>query len=364
MKVVHIFWSLTYGGIETMLVNIANTQAAMGAEVHVVILNDMYEEKLIRSFAPAVSVHLLHRRLKTKGLGFVLRLNRLLMQLQPEAIHLHNSHLYGMLWRKPLSRVASVTLHDLPSGTLRRSALSRLCPVLDFTNPGNVTFIDRIPKVFAISGAVKEMLWDRYHVDSTVVCNGIMTENFLPRPAGDAHTPMRIVQVSRLEHDKKGQDLLIQAAAQLQGKIHVDFIGVGSSKEYLMQLTRELKAEQWVTFLGKQTQAYIAGHLKDYDLFVQPSRWEGFGLTVAEAMAAGVPVIVSAGQGPAEVTCNDTYGWTFENGSANGLASVIEYIRTHYDEALIKAADARRHVIDNYDIKVTARKYLELYVKK
>ncbi len=362
MKVAHIFWSLAYGGIETMLVNIANEQSKLGAEVHVVILNDLYEEKLIRSFVPSVSVHLLHRKLKTKGLGFVFRLNRLLMKLQPDAIHLHNSRLYGMLWRKRLSRVASVTLHDLPSGTVRRSVLSRLCPIIDFTNPGNVTFIDRIPKVFAISEAVKEMLWKEYHVNSTVVCNGIMTGKFLPRPDGDAHTPLRIVQVSRLEHDKKGQDLLIQAAAQLQGKIHVDFIGVGSSQEYLMQLVKGLKAEQWVTFLGKQTQAYIADHLKDYDLFVQPSRWEGFGLTVAEAMASGVPVIVSAGQGPAEVTCNNTYGWTFENGNADDLAAVIEYIHTHYNEALKKAAAARRHVVDNYDIKVTAEKYLEQYV--
>ena len=41
MRIVHIFWSLSYGGIETMLVNIANAQAADGAEVHVVVINDV-----------------------------------------------------------------------------------------------------------------------------------------------------------------------------------------------------------------------------------------------------------------------------------------------------------------------------------
>ena len=34
MKVVHVYWGLTYGGIETMLVNIANAQAAAGAKVY------------------------------------------------------------------------------------------------------------------------------------------------------------------------------------------------------------------------------------------------------------------------------------------------------------------------------------------
>ena len=82
---------------------------------------------------------------------------------------------------------------------------------------------------------------------------------------------LRVVMVSRLEHDKKGQDLLIRAAAALQGTVTVDFIGIGSSMEYLKQFTAELHAETYVRFLGKQTQDYVAAHLTDYDLFVQPS---------------------------------------------------------------------------------------------
>ena len=72
---------------------------------------------------------------------------------------------------------------------------------------------------------------------------------------------LRVVMVSRLEHDKKGQDLLIRAAAALQGTVTVDFIGIGSSMEYLKQLTAELHAETYVHFLGKQTQDYVAAHL-------------------------------------------------------------------------------------------------------
>ena len=71
----------------------------------------------------------------------------------------------------------------------------------------------------------------------------------------------------------------------------------------------------------------MAAHLTDYDLFVQPSRWEGFGLTVAEAMAAGVPVLVSEGQGPAEVTQGSRYGWLFANGDADDLQRQIVFIK-------------------------------------
>ena len=40
LKVIHIFWGLAFGGIETMLVNIANEQCVAGAEVYVMIINN------------------------------------------------------------------------------------------------------------------------------------------------------------------------------------------------------------------------------------------------------------------------------------------------------------------------------------
>ena len=98
-------------------------------------------------------------------------------------------------------------------------------------------------------------------------------------------------------------------------------------------------------------------------MFVQPSRWEGFGLTVAEAMAAKVPVLVSEGQGSAEVTCGNKFGWTFENGNSNDLAEKIKYLYDNYDEAMDKANSALNYVQNTYDVSVTARKYLDNYTK-
>ena len=360
MKVAHIFWSLTYGGIETMLVNIANAQAADGAEVHVVVINDLYKEELIRAFDDGVTVHLLHRKYRSKGIGFIFRLNRLLMKIKPDAIHLHGSRIYTFLWRKRLSRVASATLHALPTGSVRRGGLAgRVFPFL--FSSGNVYYIDKVKQVFAISEAVKDELWKNYGVTSTVVYNGILTGIFRVREDRDPKDALRIVMVSRLEHDNKGQDLLIEAAKKLNGSVHVDFIGDGSSRDFLENMVKELQVETTVSLLGSKTQKYIADHLADYDLFVQPSRWEGFGLTVAEAMAARVPVLVSSGQGPAEVTCGDKYGWVFENGNVDDLTNKIKYIYNHYDEAMEKANNALNYVRDIYDVSVTARIYLDLY---
>lgn len=141
----------------------------------------------------------------------------------------------------------------------------------------------------------------------------------------------------------------------------VTFVGDGDSLAYLKMLSHQLKVEDYIHFLGKKSQDYIAGHLKDYSLFVQPSRREGFGLTVAEAMAAKVPVLVSSGQGPAEVTENNKYGWIFQNGNENDLAEQIIYIINHYEDAEVKANQACKYVCCYYDVSITARNYLDLY---
>lgn len=364
MKVTHIFWSLGFGGIETMLINIANEQVQAGAEVSIVIINDWLEKSLVDGLSPRINLVRLNRKLHSYSLSFIYQLNHTLDQLRPDVVHLHSSGLIRLL-RSKHRCIACSTLHALPTGSVRRGRLMNLVPFAHMTlyKSSNVVNIDEVPQVFAISNSVQQTLRDNYGVESTVVYNGIVTSRFVVRPGRIPGERLRLVMVSRLEHDKKGQDLLIRAAAALQGTITVDFIGIGSSMEYLKQLTAKLHAEEYVHFLGKQTQGYVAEHLADYDLFVQPSRWEGFGLTVAEAMAAGVPVLVSEGQGPAEVTQGDRYGWLFANGDAEDLQRQIVFIKEYYGEAITKAGEAKDYVRNTYDVSVTARSYLREYEK-
>lgn len=125
----------------------------------------------------------------------------------------------------------------------------------------------------------------------------------------------QIVQVARLEHEIKGQHLLLRALALLlkQGlNVEVSLIGVGNSKVYLEKLSNDLGISTHVHFLGLKDRAYIYSHLCDYHLMVHASLCEGFGLTVAEGMVAGLPVVVSKNDGPAEVIGYGKYGYMCE----------------------------------------------------
>ena len=125
---------------------------------------------------------------------------------------------------------------------------------------------------------------------------------------------------------------------------------------------KDYKLEKYVTFEGNKTQDYLSEHLCDYDVAIQPSTHEGFGLTVAEAIAAKVPVLVSDIEGPMEIIDNGRYGMFFKKGDIVDLADKLEIIlKRGYDYSMIDPA--YDYVKECYDVSITAKKYIEEYKK-
>ena len=350
-----------------MLVNIANEQVKQGAEVSILIVNNIVAEELKKKLSVAVNFVCIGRQKGDKSLKFLNQISTVLDKLQPNIIHLHESVLYNFLphrWRS-ISCSVCCTLHDMPFGTTGiEYRWLRMIQNLVFHKGGLVMNLNRVDNVFSISRSVATALKSDFCIDSSIVYNGIQTARFSMRENKQVGKRIKIVQVSRLEHEKKGQDLLIESIAKLRDRgidCEVSFIGDGDSRDYLKSLINNYKLTDRIFLLGAKSQEYLMTHLCDYDLFVQPSRYEGFGLTVAEAMAAKIPVLVSAGQGPEEVTVGNVCGWTFKTGDANSLAEKIAYIYGHYDECLEKVDRGRERVVKNFDVSVTASRYLTAY---
>ncbi len=348
MRIAHVTWTFTFGGIETMLVNIVNEQVSLGHEVHVIIIeHDKVEPTLREKLHPSIAFHLVDRKYGVKDVLAMVRLNRMLWQIDADAIHLHGASIFKYLLPR-FKKICNSTLHAM-------------------CNPANTNYIEKIPRVFSISEIVADDLMEKKGVKAIVNPNGILPELIKTRSVPKMAGTVRVVQVSRLLHETKGQDLLIKAAQKLiergYSNFELTFIGNGQSLEYLQALSKECLVDDKVCFLGARTQQYIFEHLCDYDLFVQPSRYEGFGLTVAEAMAAKLPVIVSSGQGPEEVVAYGECGYVFENGNAIDLADKIEvFLKGQNDKSMIEKAYER--VWNLYNIKVSVRSYLKQYVRR
>lgn len=347
MKVVHLTYTLDYGGIETMLVHIANEQGKQ-AEVALFLINDRIESSLRALLGEGVRLVEVGRPVGSKNPRYLIRLNRLLRREKADVIHVHHPGIVRFLCL-PLLKGSSLvfTMHDIPL-------------------PSDLPYLKYYPHVFSISRSVQEALAKQGY-GSDLVYNGIVPEDFTCRPSDTPGDCFRMVQVGRLFHEKKGQDLLLQACAILLGRwgirnFHLDFIGGGASENFLRQLVSQLGLKEYVTFLGVKPPSYVAFHLKDYDLFVQPSRWEGFGLAVAEAMAAKVPVLVSDQEGPMEVIGNGAYGFHFLSGNVEKCAAAIREIMQRPDREVL-AEKAASYVAKMFDIRQTARNYLQEYRK-
>jgi len=169
-----------------------------------------------------------------------------------------------------------------------------------------------------------------------------------------------IVGIGRLAN-QKGFDLLIEAHAKVrrQGIQHrLVLVGEGEAHRALLELARDWNVADSVAFLGFVANPYPI--LSQASLFCLSSRYEGFGLVVAEAAALGVPTIATdCVAGPREILADGQYGDLVETYSA---AALSEAIVNHFQKPkrLLAKSRASMAQIERLSLKTCGQKYSRL----
>ncbi|MBI2482081.1 MAG: glycosyltransferase family 4 protein [Candidatus Vogelbacteria bacterium] len=160
----------------------------------------------------------------------------------------------------------------------------------------------------------------------TVVPNGIDLKTFYcDQERLDTRTEKIIFTASRLVH-KNAVDIIIQALAKLPSNFKLRIAGGGPEEVNLKQLTKKLKVEDKVIFLGNVPNHQLFSELNQASVFVRPSRSEGLGVSFLEAMAAGVPVIATPVGGILDFLKDNQTGFLVPVDDANKLAEKVSYI--------------------------------------
>ncbi len=110
----------------------------------------------------------------------------------------------------------------------------------------------------------------------------------------DGFEGLRILSIARLSH-QKGLDLALPAVDRIRRNgpaFRWYIIGVGPEEEPLRRQVKELQLEDHVVFLGEQANPYP--YLRQCDIYLQPSRFEGKAIAVDEAMALCRPILLTA----------------------------------------------------------------------
>jgi len=199
-----------------------------------------------------------------------------------------------------------------------------------------------------------------------VVLNGVETGRVLRSGAGSAaglpagEGPL-VVGVGRVEH-QKGFDLLVRAHARLveEGRPHrLLVLGDGRDRPELERLATELGVRESVHLPGFTPEPLPV--LAAADLFCLPSRWEGFGQSLAEALVLGRPTIAAdCVSGPRELLADGRHGDLVPVDDVEALTAAI---RRHLDDPRRLQEAARlgqEWVMRHLDVDRTAAEMLDI----
>jgi glycosyltransferase involved in cell wall biosynthesis len=191
-------------------------------------------------------------------------------------------------------------------------------------------------RVVACSEAVRRYAIERHGLSPGRVRTLRNAIDIPPLPAGDLERrearrilgagPEEIViaTVGRLCEPKKGLAVFLRAATRVaaaEPRARFVVVGDGPARGALERLAGGAGIAGRVRFAGERRD--VASLLPGVDLFVQPSLWEGFGLTIIEAMAAAAPVVATNVGGIPEVLRDGIDGLLVPPGDEEALAGAI-----------------------------------------
>lgn len=359
-EIVLVLPVLQPAGAERIVAELAQRLPAHGYRTSVICLEDERAPVGVELAEAGVRVQGL-RLSRRRTLACARRLRDLLPVQRPLIVHAHLFHanLAARLAYGLTPAAARAGLHVL--GTVH-VAEHRFRP-WQFA-------LDRITARYAkaevcVSRAVARFQQERTGLPAAffrVIENGIELSRFgSPVPVRDADDggPL-VVSVGRLDPQKDFATLL-HAWKVLHANVPTASLviaGAGPEEAALKDLCASLGLAN-VSFPGFVQD--IPALLRRATLYVQPSAWEGFGLAAAEAMAAGLPVVVSDADSLPEIVTNGRTGLVVPKGMPEPLAEAMLRLLRDPEYAAELAAAARAEAARRFAVERMAADYAHLY---
>lgn len=270
--------------------------------------------------------------------------------LKPDIIHIHGTRA-GILGRLAAIGLNIPVIYTEHLWTKQFRLQSRL---LNFAHYNANWFLDMFTTLnIAVSEAVKDFMVSSRITRAEkvqVIYNGIESTKFKAKIFSNSQEFL-LGTIGTLNY-QKGMQYLIKAIPKIKNEfagIRLEIMGDGTYKRKLLKEIDKLKIKPYVKFVGFMPDP--KKYLTRFDLYVQPSLSESFGLAIVQAMSVGLPVIATNTGGIPEVVTEGKSGLLVEPANPQALADAILDLLRHPQKARKMGEIAQKEARLKFNLK-------------
>ena len=222
--------------------------------------------------------------------------------------------------------------------------------------PNERRVMKKANKVIAVSQFVADMAKKTLcDVPMQVIYNGIDTDKFKPDPnVKKPHQPFRLLYVGAWRK-LKGVDLLAPIMRELGDGFVLHYTGGEAAEKDKATMPSNM------VDIGRLSSDEVVTAMQNADAFLFPTRSEGFGLVVTEAMACGLPVVAMKGTAVDEVLKNGVNGYLCKRDDISEFVSTIRNLKVAQEQYLIMANAARLNAVELFSEKTMIDASINIY---
>lgn len=298
---------------------------------------------------------------KVSYLFYIAELKRVIKKFKPNIVHAHYASSYGTLgalsgFRPLLISLWGSDVYDFP----RRNFLAK--SILKYN-------LSAASLILSTSNTMAKEAGIYTGKEIRILPFGIDLEKFSSSPRSDQKQPGEIVTgtVKALEREY-GIDILIQSFAKVcernpDQKIRLKIAGDGSLEKQLKDLATATGFGNRIEFAGKLNHHDVPSFLRQLDIFVALSVSESFGVSVIEASASELPVVVSDAGGLPEVVDNGITGLIVPVGDVEQAAAAIGKLVNDADLRVQLGVNGRKKVEKMYNWRHNVDEMVAIYAR-
>ncbi|QIR09923.1 Alpha-monoglucosyldiacylglycerol synthase [Lentilactobacillus hilgardii] len=361
-------------GVATSIKTLKNELEREGNQVYIFtttdphVDKDTYERNIFR-FSSIPFISFTDRRIAVRGLFQAYEIAK---ELNLDIVHTQTEFSMGMIGKfvaKNLNIPCVHTYHTMYEDYLHYVANGKLLKPVH-VKEGTLAFCYHLAGVITPSDRVLDKLTE-YGVkcQMRIIPTGIDVGMYAKSIDTDIREKYHIskdtpvmLSISRLAYEKNISEIvdLLPSIIEQVPKVILMIVGDGPAKEDLMKQVTQLGLSKHVIFTGEVSNDHVNAFYRTANVFVSTSNSESQGLTYIEAMAAGLPVVVTSGDYTDGLLSNESLGQTFKK-SDEFTEIVTRYLTNPVDKDNSKAKKILDQKLTEISAETFGKRVVDFY---